>query len=1214
MKTDIKRCIAVVALITAFVQTSNAQVEVMKNYIFSQDSIAGFDEQSASAGAFAENFFGDEYKVFMYRAKRTYIKQKYGLRSSPPRTLFQNPSVLRPSAVNAGGCNNEDFELATSNLVAPSTVQGWTIQSGSNSNSCNPPSLTGVNLYTVYSSAVSDDRMPNQVSSFFDAAVFTTPAGHSFIRLNDDTKGAKAVTMSKSFVPTSNSALFQYAYLAVIESSAPHGCCQQPGFNIKMTVTNTVTSTSTLLACPNISVVVPGPLCTFTIPVGGPSFSPCIGPHGTGWSYADWTTSAIDLTPYIGYMVQIDVTVVDCTAGGHGAYFYFDAKCSPMVVTGNGVPYAAGTQSVLVPTCGANGATICATPGLGPYSWAGPNVPANYSVPSLTNSCYTSSISAQYTLYMQPPGSCAPIGRAVSTTITPAPLLLANIVQASCGGTAAVITLTPSGSASVPSTITWSPTPLTLSSSTTVATYTAPPLNFTTVVTVTATDPLGCLITQTLAVIPPAPYPTFSVINSTGSPSITCFHPTVSLNAQTNYTYGTLSYFWSTNSNTYTTNQIDLTGANGVTVVATDNATHCQSTHTLSIGVSTIAPTTAITPSMQNLTCASPVPITVSISANPSVNVSHAILSPYGGSATATSYTMIYVPSCGVYTHITTNDINGCTTTKLFTVFCSQGFPTFNVISPQSFTLGCNSTSCAVVNIVNGNTDPPGGGVSYTLLTTSSTLNPTGPLNSNNTYTVCGPGTYTVITRDNTSFCETRIPISVLQHTLGPDLQALVERNVLDCNHPQVVLRGTSTNPNAQYMWGFVGTPNILQSDTILVQSDMLATTKTLVNTYTLTITDGVSTCRSASVIPILQNLFTPHAVISNGGTSAISCKTPTVVLTNMSSTGIPNGTFPNGSAVVAATIAGPTPQEPAENATTYTAQTVGVYTATIKDLNNGCVSIATVNIADARVYPNLVMSDSVVLDCGASQVNLTLAISNATSSAYSFQWKVPPTSTVSAPTTQNIFVNEPGDYSVLVTNTVNGCTNSGFVEVVNGKLTADFEPEKVSGTAPFTVDFINRSASTNGNDKIYSVWNFANGSSATYSTVQNASTTYWQPGTYTVSLFVTKGTCMEKVQRVISVDVPSFLEVPNVFTPNGDGVNDFFFLRANNLHSINIKIVDRWGHIVYELSSATGNIIWDGKNQYGKEAAAGTYFYVIKATGTDGEEYNSKGTVSIYR
>ncbi|MGZ3901827.1 MAG: T9SS type B sorting domain-containing protein, partial [Bacteroidia bacterium] len=101
---------------------------------------------------------------------------------------------------------------------------------------------------------------------------------------------------------------------------------------------------------------------------------------------------------------------------------------------------------------------------------------------------------------------------------------------------------------------------------------------------------------------------------------------------------------------------------------------------------------------------------------------------------------------------------------------------------------------------------------------------------------------------------------------------------------------------------------------------------------------------------------------------------------------------------------------------------------------------------------------------------------------------------------------------------------------------------------------------------------------------------------------------------QVIKVDLPSKLEIPNVFTPNGDGSNDLFFLHTTNITSITASIFDRWGNKVYEVTSETGNIAWDGKNQEGKECPSGTYFYIIKSTGKDAKAYDQKGNVSLYR
>jgi len=133
-------------------------------------------------------------------------------------------------------------------------------------------------------------------------------------------------------------------------------------------------------------------------------------------------------------------------------------------------------------------------------------------------------------------------------------------------------------------------------------------------------------------------------------------------------------------------------------------------------------------------------------------------------------------------------------------------------------------------------------------------------------------------------------------------------------------------------------------------------------------------------------------------------------------------------------------------------------------------------------------------------------------------------------------------------------------------------------------------------------------------SSVQLVNTQFTQPGTYTVSLFVGKGKCLDTKKIIITVEVPSELSIPNVFTLNNDGVNDIFFLKTASLNQINARIYDRWGHKIYEAETDNGNIVWDGKNQQNIEVPSGTYFYIIKAVGKDGEAYNNKGNLSLFR
>ena len=87
-----------------------------------------------------------------------------------------------------------------------------------------------------------------------------------------------------------------------------------------------------------------------------------------------------------------------------------------------------------------------------------------------------------------------------------------------------------------------------------------------------------------------------------------------------------------------------------------------------------------------------------------------------------------------------------------------------------------------------------------------------------------------------------------------------------------------------------------------------------------------------------------------------------------------------------------------------------------------------------------------------------------------------------------------------------------------------------------------------------------------------------------------------------------------NVFTPNGDGVNDAYVANLPEgtlVYSYELNIFDRWGKEVFKTSSV--NEGWDGRNQSGNEAVEGVYFYVAKIESECGNQ-EKKGTVQLLR
>ncbi len=103
-----------------------------------------------------------------------------------------------------------------------------------------------------------------------------------------------------------------------------------------------------------------------------------------------------------------------------------------------------------------------------------------------------------------------------------------------------------------------------------------------------------------------------------------------------------------------------------------------------------------------------------------------------------------------------------------------------------------------------------------------------------------------------------------------------------------------------------------------------------------------------------------------------------------------------------------------------------------------------------------------------------------------------------------------------------------------------------------------------------------------------------------------------EATPLVVSIS-ESKLEMPNAFSPNGDGINDIYKAKSGyqSLVEFHAYIFNRWGQKLYEWSDPAGG--WDGKYK-GKDVAQGVYYVLVKAKGADGRSFNIKRDVNLLR
>lgn len=198
-------------------------------------------------------------------------------------------------------------------------------------------------------------------------------------------------------------------------------------------------------------------------------------------------------------------------------------------------------------------------------------------------------------------------------------------------------------------------------------------------------------------------------------------------------------------------------------------------------------------------------------------------------------------------------------------------------------------------------------------------------------------------------------------------------------------------------------------------------------------------------------------------------------------------------------------------------------------------------------------------------------------------------------------------------------------------KIWADFTPTAyytVDGEALEAIDMINDAQAplsvtfkANPSNLAAGVtpsyeWRFTKeGIAEPYIVRYDEETTYefTESGSTNVSLYVAynDSTDAELIATIRVSISTSILEMPNAFSPNGDGINDIY--KAKDTHKsivdFHAYIFNRWGQKLFEWTDINSG--WDGTYN-GKKVKAGAYFVLVKAKGADGTDYNIKRDVNI--
>ncbi|MGB3948732.1 MAG: gliding motility-associated C-terminal domain-containing protein, partial [Bacteroidia bacterium] len=281
-------------------------------------------------------------------------------------------------------------------------------------------------------------------------------------------------------------------------------------------------------------------------------------------------------------------------------------------------------------------------------------------------------------------------------------------------------------------------------------------------------------------------------------------------------------------------------------------------------------------------------------------------------------------------------------------------------------------------------------------------------------------------------------------------------------------------------------------------------------------------------------------------------------------------------------------------------------YTVTV---NDGCSPTITDSVT-IHVLTPLQVSFSADSTMGCAPVcvnftNTTIAFDDAVlSQLWSFG--------ADQPDPQHCF-NSPGVYDVSLTViTAMGCMytyiDSSFITVYPLPI-ADFVIPSSNLIPNSQIDFTDYS-----NNALTWNWNFGDSFSSgvdSFSVLQNPIHIYSDTGYYCVNLSVTgMGGCVDSIQHCITIEPEYLFYIPNAFTPNEDGVNDTFLCVAQNVHSFEMSIFDRWGGLLFYSDDISKG--WDGKNYIKEIEKSGVYIYKIEIIDNNKKKHKYSGNVTM--
>ena len=349
----------------------------------------------------------------------------------------------------------------------------------------------------------------------------------------------------------------------------------------------------------------------------------------------------------------------------------------------------------------------------------------------------------------------------------------------------------------------------------------------------------------------------------------------------------------------------------------------------------------------------------------------------------------------GIYTLTITNTNTGCSASNSILV-------TDNSETPNAFAGADQTLNCIIDNLdlqATGDIDQP-----FQILWEGPGIDASNQNIPNPNVSV--PGIYTITITNPDNGCTATDFIEIFEDITPPIVIIQSNLEEINCNTPSSDLIADSPTPNATFQW--------LNDQNNIIGNDAVINGITEAGIYTIIVT-GENGCTATDFIEVIDNINYPNA--NAGNTSLLNCFNTEINL---------NGSASQTGSDIIYLWEGPGISGPLDQAISA-ASLPGIYTLNVTNISNGCSSSDQVTITQDIETPNVVLNSVEQLDCTIETVTLD-GTGSSTGSEFTYSW---------LDANENIIANDliadiqnPGDYTLNIFNTNNGCENSETILV----------------------------------------------------------------------------------------------------------------------------------------------------------------------------------------